>query len=299
MPHHIPPLLQPGDPIHIIAPSGAFDHTLFRQGCALIESQGYVPVVPEEIFASHRYLAGDVHTRIKTCTRALQDPFCKVLWAARGGFGAAQLLPHIEPLLRGKKLPWLVGFSDITAWHAVWHQHRTASVHGANITTLPTWSLDAIQNLFNILTEGACHTPFSGNTLLPGPSAQGTVFAGNLTVLASLCGTPYMPRFTQPTLLLLEDIHEPPYKVERCLTQLQQNGFFTHVHGLVLGQFTHCEERSNPDVLSSMFKEFLQPLGIPVLTGVPVGHEESSQSIICGLKGALLMDDEQRLVYEE
>ncbi len=278
-----PPLLQ-GDIIRIVAPSGVFDRTVFAAGVALLESQGFVPRFDPDLFACDRYFAGSDARRLRELRTALADPDAKAIWAARGGYGATRLLPQLSEAEVRLANKWWVGFSDASAVHALWFRAGVASVHGANVTTLPAWSDAARTELFG-LVRGAHAQSFSGEVQRVGPRVVGPVVGGNLTVLAAMAGTGTLPA-NRGAIVFLEDVGERPYRLDRSVTQLVQAGFFAGAVGVVLGQLTECEEppqRALPGVTAlSAIVETLAPLGVPILAGLPLGHASSSRAIMLG-----------------
>ncbi|MEM6533316.1 MAG: LD-carboxypeptidase [Myxococcota bacterium] len=263
--------LRPGDRIRVIAPSGAFDRERFDAGIAILEAEGFEPLVDPRLLSRSRYLAGDDASRLAGVLEGLAEPGIAALWAARGGYGATRIVEHVNPR---KDSQWLVGFSDITALHARWFRAGAPSIHGANITTLGEWSEEARRELFAIL-GGECHQHFDGEAQVTG-AASGRLVGGNLTVLASMCGTRHLPVF-RDSIVVLEDIGEATYRIDRALTQLLRASDLSEAAGFVLGQLTRCGD----DALEVLIEE-LSRFGKPLVSGLPLGHEPSSRAIVLG-----------------
>ncbi len=273
-----PAVLEPRGAIHIVAPSGAFDKERFEAGISILQGAGFEPIFRQDIFARDGYLAGDDERRLSELEALLQDPGVGCIWAARGGYGATRLLQKMgtESLARHPK--WLVGFSDITALHCRWQQQGVLSLHGANITTLAAWSESAREELFNLLRyqgdQAFRFTQFCGD----GGVFTSPMRGGNLAVLSAMVGSGALPDF-QGACLFLEDIGEKPYRLDRALTQLKQSGAMDGVKAIALGQFSDCGKEEELDFV---LQKCLTDLGVPIIKGLPVGHEASSRPLLLG-----------------
>ncbi|MEO1482373.1 MAG: LD-carboxypeptidase [Myxococcota bacterium] len=263
--------LTAGDRIRIVAPSGAFDRVKFDAGVALIREAGFEPVFDPRIFERHRYLAGNDETRLAGVLEALADEHAGAIWTARGGYGATRIVDRIRP---GSNAPWLIGFSDTTAVHSAWARLSLPSIHGANVTTLPDWGAAARQELFALL-KGDTRQRFVGDAARSG-SATGLLSGGNLTVLASMCGTGCLPNY-RDRIVVLEDVGEVPYRIDRSLSQLLRGGGLAEAAGFVIGQLTRCGETSLEVIV-----EVLSAVGKPILTGLPFGHDPDSRAVVLG-----------------
>lgn len=257
----------------IIFPSGAPDlakvnlalDTLKRDGitasCPLLQE-------PERLDHQPSYLCGSDDTRANELLAALGDPEVEVIWCGRGGYGATRLLSQLNSKLSGKNLPMttLAGYSDITALFAF---IRTLSLpihclHAPVLTEYPHHPQPQI--ILDALSGKPQPIPLipSSNTAFHGP-----IWGGNLAVLASLCGTPWLPHITEGAILL-EDIEEAPYRLDRFITQLHDNKFFSDCCGVFLGQFTRCGQGSAG---LNQARQCLDALHVPVLGELPVGHD--------------------------
>jgi muramoyltetrapeptide carboxypeptidase len=199
---------------------------------------------------------------------------------ARGGYGATRLLPSLEVAEIARANKWLVGFSDVTALHALWARAGLCSVHGPMVCSLPD-AAPSVQAAWFQLLEGAAPAPLTGLTRVRAGRARGRLFGGNLTVLAALVGTPYMPPLDD-VVLVLEDVGERPYRLDRVLTTLQQSGCFHGVRAVVLGQFTDCTPGPEGVTAQSVLKERLGSLGVPVLANAPFGHVADNTPLLFG-----------------
>ncbi len=285
------PLLTPDDRVNVVAPSGPFVKEWFDAGVATLSAR-YRVQVADEAFGSFRYLAGDDLSRGAALQRALGDSTVKAIVAARGGYGAMRLLPA----LRFAEPHTLLGFSDITALHAAWQARDWRSVHGPVITQLARQPADVIARTFDCL-EGRPVAPLEGTWCVRPGEARGPLMGGNLSLLSSLVGTPFMPSL-RGAVLLLEDVGERPYRLDRLWTQLRLSNALDGVVGIALGEFTECEEKgasfSSAEVLNSLTHE----LNVPVLAGLPIGHGAINQPVVLGAR-VLLDATHKRLEHLE
>jgi muramoyltetrapeptide carboxypeptidase len=285
-----PPPLRRGDRVRLIAPGGAFTPQALDSGLLRLQAAGLVPIGHDLLTAQDGYYAGSDQERAQVLADALADDDARALWAVRGGSGSARLVAHVPALdvscLRAQPR-WLVGFSDITCLHGVWSQAQVISLHGANLCNLPAWGHAAQADLFATLFDHRPKAPlWQGTTLArtQHPTVVGPLVGGNLTVLSSLCGTALLPSWSG-CIVVLEDIDEAPYRLDRCMHQLVQAGAFTGALGVVLGQWTRCAmDRAMPMLLAT-----LAPLGLPVLGDMPLGHDTTSWAVALGAQAKLDM----------
>ena len=291
----LPPPLQPGDLLRVIAPSGALREVeAFNQGVEIWKAHGYRIKISENIDNRHGYLAGtDAHRRQQLAT-AWQDPECKGILCARGGFGSTRILEDWiwqENIIPPK---WLIGFSDITALLWSLYNAGIASVHGPVMTTLanePEWS---IQRLLDIV-EGRPLSPLKGCGW-GGGTSTGILLPGNLTVATHLLGTPILPNL-DGVILALEDVTETPYRIDRMLTQWRLSGVLSQVRGIALGGFTKCEAPPNiPSfTVEEVLRDGLGDLGIPIVSHLPFGHDNPNAALPVGVIATL--DAEQGTLH--
>ena len=278
-----PEILKPGDLIRVIAPSSRFDQQRFETGVNWLKEAGFRVAFREDIGSACRYLAGDDARRSEEFVEAFADDDARAVWCARGGFGAQKLFPPLETWTPPSP-KWLVGFSDITALHTLIRRRGYMSIHGPNITSLGDWSEDAIQETLSLMSGAS----WKGWTLKgQGPdtgTVRGRLLGGNLTVLASLVGSLEAP-FFKNEILCIEDVGERPYRLDRALEQLIQAGTLDGIGGVILGQFSGCDELRQDEVVlrgRDVVVDRLCDLGVPVLEGAPFGHEHSSRPFVHG-----------------
>ncbi len=291
----IPPPLQPGDLLRAIAPSGALrELDAFQRGVDIWKERGYQVEVIPEIDAKWGYLAGKDEKRRHYLASAWQDPQCRGILCARGGFGSTRILENWDwkqPQQKNKSShsptpKWLIGFSDITALLWSLYQAGISGVHAPLLTTIadePDWSR---QRLFDWV-EGRSLAPLKGYGW-GGGVATGILLPANLTVATHLLGTPLQPNM-DGIILAFEDVTEAPYRIDRMLTQWRLSGILSQVCGIALGSFSKCEAPPNIPSFSveEVLRDRLGDLGIPVVSDLPFGHQAPNAALPVGVKATL------------
>jgi muramoyltetrapeptide carboxypeptidase len=180
----------------------------------------------------------------------------------------------------------LVGFSDITALHQ-WRQSQgIASIHGPVLTQLGRLGRATSERLFSLLESNTPAKPLYGSTSFVDGFAEGPLLGGNLSVFTRLLGTPFMPAL-DGAVLLLEDVGERPYCLDRMWTQLDLAGVFRKISGIALGSFTHCEERDAAYSSQDVLRELAVATGLPCATGFPIGHGDINEPVPLGVRVCL------------
>lgn len=209
------------------------------------------------------------------------NPEVKAVIGARGGYGSLKLLPHLELSALQGHPKRLVGFSDLT--NLLWEVHRKLGLvtfHGPTVAHLAALTPAALEDFYLWLTApGPRDVTYPDLTVLHPGAATGPLAGGNLTTLCHLVGTPFAPQL-KGYLLFLEDHNEALYRLDRMLHHLWLSGVLGGVRGVVLGAFTGCG--SSADGLLEVMGKALAPLQIPVLSGLPVGHQAANHTLPLG-----------------
>ena len=285
--------MRPGDRVAIVAPAGPFEREAFESGLAALQPR-YRVEFQAGLFQRYRYLAGDDSRRLDELRGALRDPQIKAVFCARGGYGAMRLLPHLEALRSPKPL---VGFSDITALHLWLQQQGVVSLHGPVVTQLGRQSEALRQRLFALLESSAPASPLSGTDTYVRGKVEGPLIGGNLSVLSRLLATPYLPPL-EGAVLLLEDVGERPYRLDRMWTHLALAGVFRNVRGIVLGSFSGCDEPDADYASAEVLRGLAEQTGLPCAAGFPIGHGELNEPVPLGVQ-VRLDADARRLEFLE
>jgi muramoyltetrapeptide carboxypeptidase len=284
-----PPCLRAGDRVAVVAPSGPTDPERFDRGCAALRELGLEVVVGDHVLDLHPaglgYLAGDDAGRAADLQAAWCDPGISAVLCARGGYGATRILDHLDWASLARATPKLLhGSSDITALHTAFGRRLSVPTSFGPMvaSTLADAEPESIAHLRKALFGGGA--PVHGTHALRGGRARGVLTGGTLTLLTAMLGTAHAPEPAAGRIAFLEDVDEPPYRVDRMLTQLLQAGWFDDVAGIVLGTWIGCGD------LDAVFADRLTPIGAPILAGVPVGHGPRQLTIRLGAEAELDAD---------
>lgn len=251
-----------------------------------LKAVGFKVKVGAHAFDRHGYLAGQDKDRAADINAFFADPEVQGVCAMRGGWGAARLLPFLDYDVIARNPKALFGFSDITALHmAIPAKTGVMTFHGP--TGFSAWTESSATWFKRIVMDGEAATyvnepDFRGRivpvgyrtqTIVPG-KAEGRLVGGNLTVLAHLVGTPYLPDFTG-RILFLEDVHEGLYRIDRMLTHLKLAGLLSKIKGFIWGQCSECEPDSagfGSLTIEEILDDHIRPLGVPTYRGAMIGH---------------------------
>ena len=287
-----PPFLTPGDTIYITAPAKAIEETSVLAAKKTLETWGLnVRIAPHCLGRSH-YFSGSDEERLADFQDGLDDPNIKAILCARGGYGSVRMVESLNWNAFKKNPKWIIGFSDVTVFHQQIHQLGIESIHGimplgfiegsdAAKETLKkslfgeSFTLEAAHGLGNIRGE-----------------ARGTLVGGNMAIVTSLLGTSLSYSFKN-NILVLEDIGEHVYKIDRMLYSLKLAGAFREIKGLVLGGFTDMEDTDVPfgKTIKDLILEQVRDLGIPVAFDLPFGHISDNQALLLGRTAILKVSE--------
>ncbi len=283
----IPPPLQPGDLLCVIAPSGSLQPSeKFAAGLDLWRQRGYRLHLCNGYDDQWGYLAGRDDHRRQQLLSALTYPHCKGILCARGGYGGTRLLedwvwPPIEDSLK-----WLIGFSDITSLLWSLSKQGVSGLHGPVLTTIADEPAESVNRLFNWVEHHQI-APLTGKGWISDPrftKARGILLPGNLCVATHLLGTAAEPDL-QGVILAFEDVGEAPYRLDRMLTQWRAMGRFAQIAGIALGRFSDAQPTKLGPTLSvaEVMRDRLGDLGIPIVFDLPFGHDGENAALPVGL----------------
>lgn len=287
-----PPALRPGDAVMLVSPSGPARPERVARGVELLSGWGLRPVLAPNAHARHGYFAGPDESRAADLNAAFADPAIRGVLCTRGGYGAQRVVDAIDMAAVRRDPKVVAGFSDITALQlALWRGARLATVHGPGVAWLdhrtPAASAESLRAALmttDPVVVKRVETETTAPVLIPG-TATGPLIGGNLSLLASSVGTPDMPDLTG-AIVLIEDVDEAPYRVDRMLTHLRRAGALAGVAGVAVGQFTGCADDRPVDV-AEVLLDRLGGLGVPVLGGLPIGHGVGQLTVPVGVPAGL------------
>lgn len=272
--------------VAVVAPSSPFDPDALEKGLQRLRMAGLEPRHDPGIFAKHRYLAGDDARRLSELQRAIDDPAVRAIWMARGGYGLMRLLGRLDLGRLAQDPKILVGFSDATALHAAFGLAGVTSVHGPMVARLPLEPPRSQERVLAMLTSAEPPAALEGGRSIAAGAAEGRLRGGNLAMLGQLVGTPFMPDF-HGAILVLEDVGERPYKLDRLWTHLSLAGALEGVAGVVLGQLTDCEEPGADYTASAVLEELIAALGVPAVAGLTFGHGGENLALPLGTRARI------------
>lgn len=279
--------LRKGDTIAIVSPASIIDPSLVERAAATLSLLGYnVKVMPHALGASGSY-SGSIEERLVDFTEAWLNPDVRAILCSRGGYGCVHLLDTLASFDLSSDPKWLIGFSDVSALHALLSSRDIVSIHGSMAKALALNSHDAPFNamLLNVLRGERPALQFPVHKYNRQGTASGTLLGGNLAVLQALIGTPY--DIFNNAILFIEDVAEPIYKIERILYQLRLAGRLSTLKGLIIGQFTLYDPDKNFSDINDMIAPLLSDLNIPIAFNAPFGHIKENMPILHGAQATL------------
>lgn len=294
-----PALLASGSRVALVTPAGPLRGTSdLDRAVASVRAFGWEAVVGDHVLERQGYLAGSDANRLADLNRFARDESLDAIWCIRGGYGAMRLLDELDYHTWRRHPKTLIGYSDVTALHAAIGRHADLiTIHGptarAELSPFSRASLQAA------LVDGTnpCGVARDALTLHPG-RASGTLVGGNLALLSSLIGTPYAPAF-DGAILVVEDVNESVYRLDRMLTQLRLSGALERLAGIAFGQFTEIPEDDGSNEgrpLLELLQEVADRCSVPCLANVPVGHVPDQWTIPLGAAAELDADTKTLIV---
>lgn len=276
----MPRPLRDGDKIAIVSPAGPIDSALVAEAADTLRAMGYaVDIMPHALGRVGQYAAAD-SDRLADLRAALTDTTVRAVLCSRGGYGAVHLLDSLSALPLEQDPKWLIGFSDISALHALLASRNIASLHGNMCKHLALGPEDEDNATEMAILRG--YKPvynWAADTLNRNGHARGRLLGGNLAVVAELINTPY--DVLQPgSILFIEDVEEPIYKIERIMYQLRLSGVLPRLGGLVVGQFTGYKPNDSYETMERMIADMVAPYGYPVAFNAPIGHVDHNVAVI-------------------
>lgn len=283
------PVLRAGAAVALVAPAGPMAEERIQVALQRCEQFGFQPVLGRAARGRRGFLAGSDAERLADLQEMLLRDDIDAIWALRGGYGTMRLLSALEPPRTPRAF---IGFSDNTALHLWLLHHGFVSFHGPHAGgELPDFALDVFQRvLFDAAAPGVLPVPQGASpTTLQAGVAEGVLLGGNLALLAALCGTPWQPS-ARGRILFFEDVGEPGYRVDRLLQQLLLAGALEDVAGLAIGQFTDSGEPGEDEIVQEVLREFAAHIGVPAVSGFPIGHVADNWTLPQGVQAQLDAD---------
>jgi len=298
----IPPYLKPGNRIRIVSPAGKVQIDKILPGIELLQDEGFEVVVGRHVFGKNFQYSGTDPQRAADLQEAIDDPETRAIICARGGYGSLRIIEKIDfsPLLKNPK--WLVGFSDVTVFHAIFIKLGMASIHGA----MPGFFLEdkkptkSFFSLMELLSSGSSDVKIQAAEINRKGSCSGELVGGNLSLIYSLQGTPLQLE-TSGKILFIEDLSEYLYHLDRMMQNLRLSGQLKNLSGLVVGGFTDMKDNDSPFGKSAyeIILEAVHDYQFPVCFNFPAGHIPKNMALMLGSQYELEVSDKCRLTRTE
>lgn len=289
-----PPFLKPNSLIHIISPSGAIDAEYIDKATIVLEQWGFR--VSGGQFAKSQWgrFAGTKEERISDLQFALDNLEIDAILCSRGGYGLAQIIDKIDFSKFIASPKWLIGFSDVTILHNAITKLEIASIHSIMAKDISELEIESnpVDGLKQILMGNLPTYSFANHDLNHVGKANGKLIGGNLSVLIGMRATPFDLLYKN-NILFIEDIGEKPYQIDRMIQNLRLGGVFNAISGLVVGQFSDCEE--DELMLQSIYEIINEAVGentYPVCFNFQAGHVDNNLPLILGAETQLIVSTE-------
>lgn len=284
-----PPAAPAGSLLAVCAPSSPAPRKEILGGLAWLRMR-YRVRLTRSVVGRCGYLAATDTERADDFARAMLDPAVSAIVCSRGGYGAMRIVDKLPWDAFARAPKWIVGFSDVTALHAMANAHGIASIHGPNVTGLGRSITPFERQAFiDALERAKAPRRWSGLTILSRGRARGTLVGGNLTVACAMAAG---CRFVVPpgAILVLEDVTERPYRIDRMLTSLALGGHLARASAIVFGSFTQCDPAEDGVTVADVLSDRTCHLGVPVVMNAPFGHGAKNEAFVLGSEATLEAD---------
>ncbi|MHA8067690.1 S66 peptidase family protein [Aquirufa ecclesiirivi] len=287
-----PPLLHPGDEVILVSPASHPKSDQWKQGVEVLESWGLKVLLAPNALSHYFGFGGSDEERLSDFQLALDDPKIKAIFPIRGGYGSSRILDRLnfEKFLLNPK--WIIGFSDITAILNHVAQLEIASIHGPMPHNFCQVGGDeALESLRNLLFEGKIQIDIPSEPENRIGHAEAEIVGGNLSLIVHLIGSQSLPDF-KGKILLLEDVGENLYHIDRMVLQLKRAGLLDHLAGLIVGGFSDCKEAglSVGKNVNQIILEHTAGSQYPIAFEFPSGHIAQNFPLVFGKKIKLLVN---------
>ncbi len=286
-----PELLKKGDEVMIISPASPPTSENWKNGIQVLEKWGLIIRYAPHFLATHFGLAGTDEQRKADLQLAINDPNIKAILPLRGGYGCSRILDQIDFSPLFKQAKWIIGFSDITALLVHLESIGISSIHGPMPHNyIQIGGEDALKKLYQLLFKGQISIELPSHPLNKLGEISAPIIGGNLSLLVHLLGSKSFPT-PEGKILILEEIGERLYHVDRMLVQLKRAGVFNHLAGLLVGGFTDCKEASLSigKSVEELVLEHTEGLDFPIVFNFPSGHIPNNCPLPFGKKINLLV----------
>ncbi len=283
-----PKYLEAGDSIAIVAPAGILiqREEIINQAKELVESWGLNVIIGDHVFNQNNHFSGTDEERTSDFQNALDNPSIKAIWCARGGYGSGRILDNLV-YDKFKVTPkWIIGYSDITAFHSHIHNLGIQTIHAMMATSLsfnPEETEQSIETLRKVLFGEELSYNINSSEFNKTGQAEGILVGGNLSILQNMLGSVSQIK-TDGKILFIEEIGEYKYHIDRMLQGLKRAGYFNNCKGLIIGDISNIKKNTTTwgSSIEQLILDVVKEFDFPVLFNFPAGHETDNRALIFG-----------------
>lgn len=285
-----PDYLTKGDSIAIVAPAGILKNKkdIIQKAKQLAESWGLKVVIGEHVFHQENHFSGTDKERAEDMQKALDSPNIKAIWSARGGYGSVRILDKLD-YTKFKETPkWIIGYSDVTAFHSHIHNMGVETIHAMMGTSMmfdETETKESIETFRKALFGESLQYEIASSKYNKEGVVEGEIVGGNLTILLTMLGSESAIS-TDGKILFIEEIGEYKYHIDRMLQSLKRAGVFDNLKGLVVGDMSNIKKNTTKwgSSVEQLILNAVKEYDFPVLFDFPAGHETDNRALILGRK---------------
>ena len=301
-----PDYLKAGDSIAIVAPAGILKNkrALIDKARELAEKWGLKVVIGEHVFYQNNHFAGTDKERAADFQKALDNSNIKAIWCARGGYGSVRILDILDFTKFKENPKWIIGYSDITAFHCHLNNLGFETVHGMMGTSMdfdPEENRQSIETLRKVLFGEVISYEIEPSQFNRSGKAKGQLIGGNLTIVLTMLGSKSQLD-TDGKILFIEEIGEYKYHIDRMLQSLKRAGYFNGLKGLIVGDISNVKKNTTKwgSSTEQLILDAVSEYNFPVVFNFPAGHEADNRALIMGREVSLDVQKEKpsTLIYE-
>ncbi len=292
-----PPYLKKGDSIVILAPAGILKdkQETIQVAKKLVENWGLKVGLGEHLFSKNNHFAGEDYERTSDFQKAINNPNIKAIWAARGGYGSVRILDRLNYIKFLKNPKWIIGYSDITAFHSYFHNLKVETLHAMmciNVDDDIELSKEAILSFKNAIFGKKLSYKIPSSIYNKRGSGKGQIVGGNLMILTTMLGSSDQLN-TKGKVIFIEEIGEYKYSIDRMLYSLKRAGYFDECTGLIVGNISNIKENTTVwgHTIEELILDVVKEYDFPVMFDFPAGHEPDNRALILGRKIKLKVRD--------
>ena len=283
-----PKYLKTGDSIAILAPAGVLiqREEIINQAKELVESWGLNVIIGDHVFNQDNHFSGTDEERTSDFQKALDNPSIKAIWCARGGYGSGRILDKLDYTNFRVSPKWIIGYSDITAFHSHVHNLGIQTIHammGTSLSFNPEETELSIETFRKALFGEELSYNINSSEFNRKGEAEGILVGGNLSILQNMLGSVSQLN-TDGKILFIEEIGEYKYHIDRMLQGLKRAGYFNNCKGLIIGDISNIKKNTTPwgSSIEQLILDVVKEFDFPVLFNFPAGHETDNRALLFG-----------------